>query len=114
LLYELMTTEGFASKEGASILIACNKEDLVSDAIIDSSPTIDNIRARLVSELEQLRTTRASFMAKTDGDEGNAFLGVEGEKFTFENAPVEVTFVSASAKKGKLGGIIRYIDEKRQ
>lgn len=61
---------------------------------------------------QQLRSTRTAAVEQQeamDDEQGEAFLGFEGEDFTFEQLDNEVSFESCSVEKADLGAIEDYI-----
>ena len=53
--------------------------------------------------MDQLGAAEGSGTSVTD------FLGYEGQKFSFEHVPQEVTFVGASAKLGRIDAVVSWL-----
>lgn len=102
-LYDIFTNQD-VNKASIPVLIACNKQDIVTAA----GPT--EIQSLVEKELEQLRSTRASTPMQEGTQRGEEiFLGIEGEKFKLEHLPMQVTFVDCSAKEGDLDSVKSWI-----
>ncbi|CAO3676724.1 unnamed protein product [Rhizopus stolonifer] len=79
-------------KNRTPVLIACNKSDMIT-----ALPT-EKIRLMLETEINRLRATRTARVEQSEGDEGEVFLGYEGEDFKLEHVDNEVEFISCSVQ----------------
>lgn len=112
-LYDLLARP---ERDLVPVVVACNKHDILTAA--DAAA----IRAELLRELNELRSTRAvqprtaatvgpggtrSGDDDDDEDDGAALLGVDGEPLTWEQVPTTVEFVECSARTGEgVGGLV--------
>jgi signal recognition particle receptor subunit beta len=102
-LYDIFTNQD-VNKAALPILIACNKQDVVTA----SSSTA--VQSMIEKELDQLRSTRASTPMQEGTQRGDEiYLGIEGEKFKIEHLPMQVSFVDCSSKDDDLEGVKSWI-----
>eukprot|EP01104_Vermistella_antarctica_P004113 TRINITY_DN14627_c0_g1_i1.p1 TRINITY_DN14627_c0_g1~~TRINITY_DN14627_c0_g1_i1.p1 ORF type:complete len:276 (-),score=58.85 TRINITY_DN14627_c0_g1_i1:64-891(-) len=108
-LFSLLTDKQL-NRSLPPILVACNK----SDNSLAKSPAV--IKKALEDEINELRTSSTSVPSQSklgsngdDEEEDAIVLGVEGERFEFEDAPMEVTVCKCSARTGDVDEVLDFI-----
>lgn len=127
-LYNLLTNP-IINKNGTSILIACNKSDLVTANSVEK--ITKDIEAELYAFFSRdfllenflnillfftlicfLRNELRSSKTATPGaaeKEDEVFLGIEGEKISLKQLPLPITFTTCSVKANKIDGILDFV-----
>lgn len=86
-------TDKVIVKNSPAVLIACNKQDLVT------AKSKKLIQDQLAKELNTVRKTRSAALSSTDGQESSVSLGVKGKDFEFAHlGKINVDFVDCNAK----------------
>eukprot|EP01095_Lingulamoeba_sp_RSL-Kostka_P007583 TRINITY_DN242_c0_g1_i1.p1 TRINITY_DN242_c0_g1~~TRINITY_DN242_c0_g1_i1.p1 ORF type:complete len:246 (-),score=57.75 TRINITY_DN242_c0_g1_i1:103-840(-) len=108
LLYELLTNPTVFNNE-IPILISCNKSEVYTAVLPEK------IKTELLDELNLIRDVNANEIqieqAGNNGDEEKILLGIEGEKFKFEELPLQIQFTKCSVKTLKLDPVVEFILE---
>lgn len=78
MLFDLLTNPA-VRKNGAPILICCNKSD-IGKAVEPAA-----LEKLMLKEMEQLRKTRAQSIKSLDGTSSAASIGVDGKAFEFDH-----------------------------
>ncbi|XP_057316041.1 signal recognition particle receptor subunit beta-like [Hydractinia symbiolongicarpus] len=93
-IYDIMVIRTM-QKNKASILIACNKQDMTT------AKSCNVIKVQLEKELNNLRQTRSAALLGIDdySSSKNAFIGKQGKDFEFAHVhPIKVDFCECSLK----------------
>lgn len=86
-------TDSDVIKIAPSLLIACNKQDLLT------SKSKKLIQEHLEKELNTVRKTRSAALSSTEGEEASVHLGVKGKPFEFSHlGKIKVDFIECNAK----------------
>ncbi|KAI8879968.1 P-loop containing nucleoside triphosphate hydrolase protein [Backusella circina FSU 941] len=103
-LYDVLA-QSVVQKGRIPVLIACNKCDMIT-----ALPT-EKIKLLLESEINRLRGTRTAAVEQqeSEGDEGQVYLGYEGDDFKFEHLDNEVDFERCSVEKEDLDNVTHWI-----
>ncbi|KAJ3177408.1 hypothetical protein HDU87_004427 [Geranomyces variabilis] len=89
-LYDILVNR-YTQRNEVPLLVLCNKSELLM------ALPVEKIRVLLEGEIEKLRTSRAAeIQSLDDSGEQEELLGVEGEKFAFEQLANPVSFAKCS------------------
>jgi len=102
-LFSLMEKKGFLDKK-VPVLICANKMDL------DNSQTLNAIRQKILEELNKLKDNRSSMENIEKRDEDITTFGKSGEKLTWENMGLPVSFGQISAKQGSVIDVLDFLE----
>jgi len=100
-LYDVFTNP-VVSKNQLPVFIACNKSELVT-----ARPK-EYIQKAVEMELNELRRSRTATPGQAEQD-GEVYLGIEGEQFKLDHLSFPVTLAEVSAKDGSLEAVKSFI-----
>jgi len=100
-LYDVLTNP-VVSKNQLPVFIACNKSELVT------ARAKEYIQKAIELELNELRRSRTATPGQAEQD-GEVYLGIEGEQFKFEHLGFPVSLGEVSAKVGSLDAVKSFV-----
>jgi len=105
-LFDLLSNS-VINKRRIPILIACNKQDLLT------AYKAQSVRSLLEKEIEKLRHTRSTVPSQQEESGSSAedmSIGLEGEEFSMDHLELPVSFAEISAKDGNIQKVVTFVE----
>jgi len=98
-----MEKKGFLSKK-IPVLICANKIDL------DSSQPVNAVRQKMLDELNKMKETRPTMENIEKREEDITSIGKSGERLSWDNLGLTVSFGQISAKQGNVTDVLDFLE----
>jgi small GTP-binding protein len=101
--YSLLEKKGFLHKK-IPVMICANKIDMID------SLSLNAIRGKMLDEINKMRDSRSTTETTSEKVEDITSAGKSGEKFTWENLGMTVSFGQISAKQANVTDVLDFLE----